>query len=186
MAQWSTTLPSFAKDSGTIPSTRHWWSTTPVTPALGSQYLLASIGHLGSHGHSHTRKHTHTHNYMKLIFKAIKQHSRSSVSLFIPSCLPGFDDSPCTPHLPFWDVMRLWLSQTHLHDVICRDQLDCQRHPWNVPSIPALRHQVGTDNTVAACCGLPGTDSQDKAFCILSRKLGLTVDKHRADSMTWE
>lgn len=160
----------------------------PVTPALDSLYLLASIGHLGSCGHTHRQKHTHTHNHINLIFKAIKQTPFSFICFSFYPILSAlrFDDSPCTSHLPFGDVMRLWLSETHLHNVICRNQLDCQRHPWNGPSISALRHQMGTDNTVAAGYGLPGTDSQDKAFYILSRKLGLTVDKHRADSMTGE
>lgn len=75
MAQWSTTLPSFAKDSGISPAPRTGGSQPPVTPALGNQYLLVPLGHLGSHGHTHTWKHTHTHNCIKLIFKAIKKIS---------------------------------------------------------------------------------------------------------------
>lgn len=70
------------------------------------------------------------------------------------------------PHYPFWEVMKLWLSQIYLHNVICRNQLNHQSHPWNGPSVPALRQQTRADNTVAACCGLPGTDSQDKALSI--------------------
>lgn len=154
MAQWSTTFTSFTKDSDTIISYQYWWLTIPCNYSSKHPTPSGLDRHLCLPAHTHTQKHTLTHNHRKLIFKTIKQHSHKSISLFILSCLLCFDDGPCIPQLPFWDGVRLWLR-----NVICRHQLDHQSHPWSGPSIPDLRYQTRTNNTVAACCGLPGTDS---------------------------